>query len=277
MNLDNAPLGKNTAYVSQYQPGLLFPIARQSKRDELGILAADALPFEGSDVWQSYEISWLNQSGKPIVRVARFIVPCQSKCLIESKSFKLYLNSFNQSQFESEQQVKNLIQQDLSQAAGATVEVIFLSEQEVVQQGVTAWSAHCIDSLNIQTECYHVCSDLLALASNAQPVSESLCSHLLKSNCPVTGQPDWGSVLVVYEGKQIDHASLLKYLISFRCHDEFHEQCVERIYIDIMRQCQPEKLTVYACYTRRGGLDINPIRSSVPFDIKPWLGRLFRQ
>jgi len=256
---DNSLLGQTTPYCSAYDPSILFPIPRQEKRDELGIKPGN-LPFSGEDVWTGYEISWLNPKGKPQVGWAEFVFPANSPNLVESKSFKLYLNSFNGTRFESEDAVLACWQKDLSQACGAAVAIHFYRlDESVVLQGNLP--GKCLDSLDIEVEAYQVTPSLLHTDSD-QIVSETLNSHLLKSNCLVTGQPDWGSIVVHYEGASINHEALLKYLISFREHNEFHEQCVERVFTDIMHFCQPEKLTVYARYVRRGGLDINPYRSN---------------
>lgn len=263
---NNSLLGKSTPYCSQYDASLLFPIPRQEKRTEIGIDSSD-LPFEGLDIWTAYEISWLNSKGKPIVYIAEFAFAADSPFLIESKSFKLYLNSFNGTRFNSPEEVVELLESDLTKASGAPVAAQLLPiefEQTVIGKlpGIN------LDELDIEIDDYNVNSGLLRCDSD-EFVCETVNSHLLKSNCLVTSQPDWGSVVIRYEGSRINHEGLLKYIISFREHDEFHEQCVERIYADIMKQCHPDKLTVYARYVRRGGLDINPYRSNFEdeFDI----------
>ena len=257
----NLPLGKPTAYAAEYDPGLLCPVPRRLKRDELGLAAP--LPFRGVDLWNAYELSWLTPQGKPVVAMAECRIPCTSPNLIESKSFKLYLNSFNQTRFASFEEVRALLSQDLGGAAGAPVDVRLIPAAEFAGETFGALPGRCIDELDVTIDAYHLDPALLANAADAQrPVVEELHSHLLKSNCLVTRQPDWGSVLVRYAGPRIDPAALLRYLISFREHNEFHEQCVERIFVDLLRYCRPEKLTVYARYTRRGGLDINPFRSN---------------
>ncbi|WEJ62630.1 NADPH-dependent 7-cyano-7-deazaguanine reductase QueF [Thiomicrorhabdus lithotrophica] len=259
-------LGKETPYCSQYDASLLFPISRQEKRDELNI-DISSLPFAGLDIWTAYEVSWLHTSGKPIVAIADFAFPADSEYLIESKSFKLYLNSFNGTRFDNEQCVVDLWTADLSQACGADVSVD-LRSIELEETLIGKLPGINLDDLDIEVSKYSVDSSLLKVNSQ-KSVSETLNSHLLKSNCLVTSQPDWGSVVIRYEGQQIDHESLLQYIISFREHNEFHEQCVERIFTDINNRCKPEKLTVYARYVRRGGLDINPYRSNFEdeFDI----------
>jgi len=260
-------LGKPTPYCGVYDATLLFPIPRNEKRDEINI-KSEALPFVGLDIWTAFEVSWLNAKGKPIVAIAEFAFPAESEYLIESKSFKLYLNSFNGSRFNSSQEVVNLWVTDLSAACGEEVSVD-LRSIDFDENVIAKLPGTNLDSIDIEVNEYNLNKELLKLASGNQTVSETLNSHLLKSNCLVTGQPDWGSVVIRYEGLAIDHESLLRYLISFREHNEFHEQCVERIFTDIMNICSPEKLTVYARYVRRGGLDINPYRSNYEeeFDI----------
>lgn len=257
-SLTHAPLGKVSTYISEYQPSLLFPITRQLKRDEIGIHGA--LPFKGVDIWNGFELSWLNQKGKPVVAIAEFHIPCESPNLIESKSFKLYLNSFNNTKFESFDSVTNTLTQDLSKAAGAPVTVKLFPLHSAHINLTRQFDGICLDELDITCDTYT--TEPAFLTTTDQEVSETVFSDLLKSNCLVTGQPDWGSVQISYTGRQIDHAGLLKYIVSFRNHNEFHEQCVERIYMDLMQRCAPKKLTVYARYTRRGGLDINPWRGS---------------
>lgn len=259
-------LGKQTQYCSQYDSSLLFPIPRKEKRDELNIDSTN-LSFDGLDIWTAYEVSWLNSKGKPIVAIVDFAFPAESEYLIESKSFKLYLNSFNGTRFDNEQSVIDLWEKDLSNACGSVVSVD-LRKLEFDETLIGKLPGTNLDNLDIEVTQYSVDSSLLKVNGN-ELVTETLNSNLLKSNCLVTGQPDWGSVVIRYEGKQIDHESLLQYIISFREHNEFHEQCVERIFTDIKKYCQPEKLTIYARYTRRGGLDINPYRSNFEdeFDI----------
>jgi 7-cyano-7-deazaguanine reductase len=261
MNLpEHSPLGKTSAYRTDYAPELLFPIPRQGKRDELGLQGT--LPFFGVDIWNGYELSWLNMRGKPQVAVARFTIPADSPNLIESKSFKLYLNSFNQTKLAGPDALKMLLQQDLSAAAGANVHVNLTMQEDFDKLEMGELQGQLLDRLDIDVDNYSPQPETLKANFDELPVEETLVSHLLKSNCLVTGQPDWGSVQISYYGPQIDQESLLKYLIGFREHNEFHEQCVERIFTDILRQCKPQHLTVYARYTRRGGLDINPWRTN---------------
>jgi 7-cyano-7-deazaguanine reductase len=267
------PLGQKTAYISQYNPALLFSIARREARDLLN-LKTD-LPFFGFDLWSAYELSWLNSLGMPEVAVGEFKVPCDSPFIIESKSFKLYLNSFNQSQFESSQQLMDCLVKDLSKAAGVNVSVSLQSLQDSAMLISNDIRGTCIDQLKVFTDTYHPHPDFLVVDASIQ-VKETLYSHLFKSNCPVTGQPDWASIFVEYRGSKIDHENLLRYLISFRAHQDFHENCVERMFIDILERCKPQCLSVCARYTRRGGLDINPFRSTEK-NATPEVGRLLRQ
>ena len=257
---DQSPLGKSSAYQSQYAPDLLFPIPRADKRDELGL--SGTLPFFGVDIWNAYEISWLNQRGKPQVAIATITAPSDSPNIVESKSFKLYLNSFNQTRLENVVALKSLLQQDLTEAAGASVHISITQPEEFGMIAMGELDGLLLDRLDIEVDNYSPSPEILKAAHDEEPVEEKLVSHLLKSNCLVTGQPDWASVQIHYAGPQIDQESLLKYLIGFREHNEFHEQCVERIFVDILRQCAPQQLAVYARYTRRGGLDINPWRSN---------------
>jgi 7-cyano-7-deazaguanine reductase len=270
------PLGQTVEYVSTYQPQLLFAIAREEKRVEIGITGD--LPFVGEDIWNAYEVSWLNLNGVPRVATAEFRFPADSPNIIESKSFKLYLNSFNQTKFESLESVMQTIKQDLEAASLASVEVRI--DEVGIKPANLDESADvtCIDHIDIAIDSYEYNPDLLKSKlslDETSSIEESLCSHILKSNCLITSQPDWASIFIRYHGAPIDHARLLAYIISFRNHNEFHEQCVERIYSDIMSHCKPDKLTVYARYTRRGGLDINPWRSN--FESNMPNNRLIRQ
>lgn len=254
-----SPLGKAVAYAEHYDPALLFPIPRQGKRDEIGIAEA-ALPFVGEDIWNAYELSWLDLRGKPVVALAHFIVPAVSPNLIESKSLKLYLNSFNQTRLAGVDELVATLTRDLSAAAGAPVLVHVAPLSTRPQRPMGYPKGILLDGLEIDVDRYTPEPGLLTADSTREPVTETLYSHLLKSNCLVTGQPDWAMLVVRYTGAPIDREGLLRYIISFRQHNEFHEQCVERVFVDILRQCQPSALSVFARYTRRGGLDINPYR-----------------
>lgn len=271
---EHSPLGKSSEYVSTYTPSLLFPIPRAAKWAELG-LSADTLPYKGVDVWNCFELSWLLPSGKPVVAIGEFSIPADSPNIIESKSFKLYLNSLNQTPFASVDALEKVLVQDLSGAAGKPVGVKVRRLEEVEAEGVVSLPGVCIDDLDITVSSYDHPQPELLRCDPARIVEESLHSHLLRSNCPVTSQPDWGSVCITYTGAALDPASVLAYLVSFRQHSDFHEQCVERIFTDLQRLLQPQKLTVFARYVRRGGLDINPYRSTEALDFAN--GRLVRQ
>lgn len=272
---DASPLGKASAYQTQYDPSQLFAIPRQDKRDELGL--SGALPFFGVDIWNAYELSWLNMRGKPQVAMAKLVVPADSPNIIESKSFKLYLNSFNQTRLGGTEALLELLRADLSAGFGAPVHITLTLPDEFAQVTMGELDGILLDRLDIEVTDYVPDPSLLQAEPSAVAVEETLVSHLLKSNCLVTGQPDWASVQIHYVGAPIDQASLLQYLIGFREHNEFHEQCVERIYMDILRQCKPIKLAVYARYTRRGGLDINPWRSNFSTGKPPSNARNARQ
>lgn len=256
----DSPLGKTAAYRSDYAPELLFPIARQGKRDELNLTGT--LPFFGVDIWNAYEVSWLNMRGKPQVAIATITAPADSPNIIESKSFKLYLNSFNQTRLANEEALLALLREDLSNGFGAPVQVAITLPEQFDKLKMGELDGLLLDRLDLEIDSYAPAPEILKANFNEAPVEEKLVSHLLKSNCLVTGQPDWASVQIHYVGPQIDQESLLRYLIGFREHNEFHEQCVERIFVDVMRACKPQKLAVYARYTRRGGLDINPWRTN---------------
>ena len=310
--LEHSPLGKPSAYIDQYDASLLFPIARAPKRAEIGI--DGAAPFFGADLWTAFELSWLNLRGKPQVALAHFTVPCETLNIVESKSFKLYLNSFNNTRFANADEVKARLRADVSaavwrangnlparsdlaapgaaaptapgaaplllrgtQAASATapawesraaaaptIGVTLLGAELFDREPVHELDGLSLDRLDIECTRYTPAPDLLTVTRNEAPVSEVFTSNLLKSNCLVTGQPDWGSIQISYTGDQIEQGGLLQYLVSFRNHNEFHEQCVERIFMDLWTRCKPMKLAVYARYTRRGGLDINPFRTSFP-------------
>ncbi|GEN29640.1 NADPH-dependent 7-cyano-7-deazaguanine reductase [Halovibrio variabilis] len=270
--LEHAPLGRDAVYPEQYDAGLLYPIPRAANRAPLGI-EEGALPFVGEDEWHAFEVSWLNERGKPIVAVARFRLPADSPHLIESKSWKLYLNSFNQTRFYSREEVMQTLANDLSGAAGAAVsaELFDVDAAELAPQRLPG---DCLDDLDILVSDYTPTSGHIAIGEEI--VEETLYSHLLKSNCPVTGQPDWGSVMIRYKGPKIDREGLLRYLVSYRQHQDFHEHCVEHIFTDLMAHAKPTQLLVLARYVRRGGLDISPWRAT-PGLTPPTPLRLARQ
>ncbi|MGF1715660.1 NADPH-dependent 7-cyano-7-deazaguanine reductase QueF [Photobacterium chitinilyticum] len=253
-------LGQSTEYKDQYDPSLLQPVPRSLNRDDLAL--GDSLPFTGYDIWTLYELSWLNSKGLPQVAIGEVRLPASSPNLIESKSFKLYLNSFNQTRFASWQEIADTLQKDLSACAGADVDVTVQPLEDFDNQPIVNFTGKCIDNQDIEISDYEFNPAYLEGAAEGDIITEELNSHLLKSNCLITSQPDWGSVKISYTGKKINREKLLRYLISFRNHNEFHEQCVERIFTDLQKFCQPELLTVYARYTRRGGLDINPYRTN---------------
>ncbi len=268
-------LGQSSAYADQYDASLLQPIPRALQRQTLGI-KAEQLPFLGADLWTGYELSWLNAKGKPQLALLQLTIPCETPFLIESKSLKLYLNSFNQTVFADLPTVRETMARDLSAAAYGyrdghpglrqqpRIGVSLLPPDAFDQQGIAELSGLDLDRLDIECRAYSPQPDLLQAAQGEAPVTEVLSSRLLKSNCLVTGQPDWGSVQIAYTGPAIDQEGLLAYIVSFRQHQEFHEHCVERIFCDILARCQPSRLSVYARYTRRGGLDINPWRTTSP-------------
>ena len=266
---EQSPLGQRSAYIDQYDPSLLFPLPRSTKRDELGLVAGQ-LPFFGADLWTAYELSWLNLRGKPQVTLVSFTIPCETPNIVESKSFKLYLNSFNNARFATADDVRAKLVADISEAVWrgaahtATVGVRMIAPEQFDAQPLHELDGLSLDRLDIECDRYEPAPDLLTAQMDEPPVTETLTSNLLKSNCLVTGQSDWGSVRISYNGPQINQEHLLQYIVSFRNHNEFHEQCVERMFMDIWTRCKPMRLTVYARYTRRGGLDINPLRTSHP-------------
>ncbi len=269
--LQGAVLGKETHYPTEYNAGILHPIPRALGRDLLGYTKKP--PFIGTDFWTSYEMSWLNPAGKPQVAVAEFQVPYNSTHIIESKSLKLYLNSFIQMKLNHAKELQDILIKDLSKAAGGTVQIKIMSLDNAIKQTLTALPGKNLDDLVVTVTTYQ--PEPAYLTTTSEIVDETLHSNLFKSNCPVTNQPDWASVIIRYEGRKINHEGLLRYIISYRQHQAFHENCAEQIFSDILRRCIPEKLTVYLCFTRRGGLNINPFRSN--FEMVPENLRLVRQ
>lgn len=255
---DGLLLGKHTPVVEVYSPELLYPIPRATARGSLGL--SDSLPFHGVDLWHAYEMSWLTHGSKPVARVGRFRVPCESPCIIESKSFKLYLNSLNNTQFADDAAAKEAIERDVSAAAGMPVNLELIPVDDSSLAGTTL-PGMCLDHCDISPGVVEPSVDLLKVAGS-NVVEERVFSHLLRSLCPVTGQPDWATLWIHYRGQPLDHGALLSYIISYRQHQEYHEQCVERMFIDLNARCQPEFLHIQAFYTRRGGMDINPFRST---------------
>ncbi|MDO9402650.1 MAG: NADPH-dependent 7-cyano-7-deazaguanine reductase QueF [Polaromonas sp.] len=271
---EDSSLGKSAAYTDQYDASLLFPIPRAAKRAAIGITGTPV--FFGADMWTAFELSWLNLRGKPQVALAHITVPCESPNIVESKSLKLYLNSFNNTRFADARDVRERIRADLNAVVGAGIGIKTLGPELFDREPV-----HELDGLNLDrldVECLHFTPEpeLLFAEFDEPPVDETLTSNLLRSNCPVTGQPDWGSVQISYSGPQINQEGLLQYLVSYRNHNGFHEHCVEQIFMDLWLRCRPVKLSVHARYTRRGGLDINPFRTSYPQALPPNI-RMARQ
>ena len=259
---EQSQLGKPATYIDQYDASLLFPMPRSGKRGEIGI--ANAAPFFGADMWTVYELSWLNLRGKPQVALAHITVPCESPNIVESKSFKLYLNSFNNTRFADARDVRERIRADISAATGSGIGIKTIGPELFDREPIHEMDGLNLDRLDVECMHYTPAPELLFAEFDEPPVTETLTSNLLKSNCLVTGQPDWGSVQIAYSGPAINQEGLLQYLVSYRNHNEFHEQCVERIFMDLWARCKPIKLSVYARYTRRGGVDINPFRTSYP-------------
>ncbi len=269
------PLGQETAYPNKYQPDVLFAIARSDSRQS--IIAAEAageLPFHGTDIWNAWELTWLGPGNMPVVATAEIRIPANSPNLIESKSLKLYLGSFAMSQFNNPGKVGHAITKDLAACAGGPVDVHIALVDETEANIAFQLPGICLDTLTVNCNTWDVDAALL-MSDPATEVQEELHSHLLRSLCPVTAQPDTGSIAIHYRGPRIDPASLLRYIVSFREHNDFHEACIERMFVDILERCKPKKLSIYARYQRRGGIDINPFRSN--FEDRPRNIRLWRQ
>ena len=267
-----SPLGQPVQYIDQYSPELLHAIPRAQHRDALGL--GDPLPFDGVDIWNAWELTWLDSDGKPVVATAEIRVPAKSTNIVESKSMKLYLNSFSMSKYLAQSDVAETIEQDLSACVDADVAVRVEGASARYGARVSRLPGLCLDEQRVACDVYEVDPDLLAADADTI-VHEDLYSHLLRGLCPVTNQPDTGSILISYRGPQIDREALLRYIVSFREHNDFHENCVERMFVDIMDRCGTEQLSVYARYHRRGGIDINPFRSN--FEADPPNARLWRQ
>lgn len=269
---DRSPLGKPTHYPDRYDPTLLFPIDRGGQRQAIGVRGR--LPFSGADLWTAYELSWLDAHGKPQVAIGRIRVPCDSPALIESKSLKLYLGSFAQEAVGKIDDLARRIEADLSGVCGAGVTVALAAPDAPDACLLADLPGESIDAMAIATDAYE--PDPAVLTSSGSVGEETLRSALFRSRCPVTGQPDFGDVMVRYRGPRIDRAGLLRYVVSYRLHAAFHESCVERMFVDILERCGPQALTVYARFLRRGGVDINPFRSNFEHD-PPSLARTRRQ
>lgn len=259
ISIEKSPLSKRSEYPTHYSPGVLYPIARKINRAEF-LEQPKILPFQGYDLWNAYEVSWLQPSGLPKAAIARFIIPANSPNIIESKSFKLYLNSLNNSKFKDEEELKSILEKDISAALDAPSQVALIDLNSNTLQGQI--SGKCLDT--IVTDCQYYQPNAKLLITKDTHTCERLYTHLFRSNCPVTYQPDWATVIIDYEGNAIDHSNLLRYLVSYRNHAQFHEHCIEMIFTDIMAYCQPNTLCVEAKFTRRGGMDINPIRANYP-------------
>lgn len=270
--MSDSPLGRPTPPPTDYAPQVLHGIDRSDGRRALGL--TDDLPFEGADLWTAHELSWLNARGRPVVATADLSIPATSPSIVESKSLKLYLNSLSAMRHAGADEVAERIRRDLEAVVGASIELRLRLPSDARRDVPAAPPGTCLDDLDISIDTYEVDPELLAGSVTSGPVvDETLYTHLLRSNCPVTGQPDWATLIVRYRGERIDPAALLRYVVSYRGHREFHEQCVERIFVELRRRCRPAALTVYARYTRRGGVDINPFRSDfepVPANVPVW-------
>ncbi len=272
---ENSPLGKTVSTPLSYDPSILYTIPRQPMREELGITGT--IPFYGLDIWNAFELSWLNMRGKPQVAIMNFTVSSDSPNIVESKSLKLYLNSLAQMRLADADAVIALLRADLSDAFGSFVNVTLIQQPAFSSINIEELDGLLLDRLDIEANQYSRDPSLLTTNTEEPPVEEKLVSHLLKTNCPVTGQPDWASIQIHYVGHAINQEGLLKYLISYRSQQDFHEQCVERIFMDILKACKPQSLTVYARYTRRGGISINPFRSNTSSGKRPLFIRNARQ
>ncbi len=275
VNDPKLPLGRKTGYPNKYQPEALFAIARSESRQFLNFgQSAGELPFQGTDIWNAWDLTWLGRGNLPLVATLEIRIPASSPSLIESKSLKLYLGSFAMSQFDSPAVVGDTVTRDLTACLGEPVEVHIATVADTEVKKVSRLPGTCLDAMAVSCGRWEVDAGLLK-SDPKTVLQEDLHSHLLRSLCPVTTQPDIGSLAIHYRGPRIDHASLLQYIVSYREHNDFHEACIERMFVDILERCQPQKLSIYACYQRRGGIDINPFRSN--FEELPRNLRLWRQ
>jgi 7-cyano-7-deazaguanine reductase len=272
--MSDNPLGENVPSPSKYDPGILYPIPRWPARSLLDI--DKKLLMYGLDHWHCYEISWLNDKGKPQVAIGEFYFNADSENIVESKSLKLYLHSFNQEKFADAEQLAEILSNDLSALSKSQVKVVLHELQRLSPAGVMRRRGRSIDGLDVEVKTHEVDEQLLQTVNDIV-FDEELHSDLFKSNCPVTGQPDWASFEIQYTGAKIDEASLLLYLSSFRSHQGYHEECAERIFRDIYQRCQPQELFIALNFLRRGGIDINVYRSSVPIASERVNERLVRQ
>ena len=261
--LEGAPLGHATTYPDAYDAALLFPVPRAPQRAELGLTGA--MPFSGADIWTAYEMSWLDVRGKPQVAIATFVVPADSHAIVDSKSVKLYLGAFAQSRFDGTAEVRATLERDLAAATGGPVQVALDAPAMFLAARCADLEGERLDDLPVAVQRYQPTPELLA--ADGPEVEETLKTDLFRSLCPITFQPDFASLQVTYRGPAIDRAALLRYLVSFRCHPGFHEHCVERIFVDIAAQCRCDALSVYARFTRRGGVDINPFRTNAGLSV----------
>lgn len=262
MLLFESPLGKTTTYSQHYDPSLLYPIPRTLAREAIGL--KDPLPFQGADLWTAYELSWLSKKGQPLLAIADILVPLTTPQIAESKSVKLYLNSYSQTAFASPQEVQEKIEKDLSSCSGGPVKVRLILQEDFPKEQIESWNGICLDHLDIDYHDYQRSPKILenSAHSHGSHVQETLYTYLFKSHCLVTGQPDWAGIKISYEGPRIDPKAVSRYLVSYRLHSGIAEQCVEQIFMDIWQACTPKNLTVYGRFTRRGGIDINPFRTN---------------
>lgn len=256
--MTGAPLGVPTTYPDAYDAALLFPVPRGPQRMEIGLTGT--LPFTGADIWTAFELTWLDPHGKPQVAIANFVVPATSMAIVESKSVKLYLGGFAQTRFDGMAEVQTAIERDLAHATGGSVQVKLAAPADFLPARFADLEGDSLNDLPVAIQRYHLTPELLG--TDGPVVEETLKTDLFRSLCPITFQPDFASVQIAYRGPAIDRAALLRYLVSYRCHPGFHEHCVERIFVDIMARCRCDSLSVYARFTRRGGVDINPFRTN---------------
>lgn len=270
--MTESPLGETTRYPEHYSPDLLLAIPRADNRARLGL--GKELPFDGVDIWNAWELSWLAANSQPRVATAEIRIPVGSPAIVESKSLKLYLGSFAMTRYASGADVRELIAADVGEIVGTPVDVRLDAVADTEGACSGQMPGESLDREDVSCDAWDVDAGLLS-ADAGSVISEELHSNLLHSLCPVTLQPDSGSVLIRYHGPQIDREGLLRYIVSYRQHQDFHENCVERMFVHIQEHCRPDKLTVYARYQRRGGIDINPFRSN--FESPPPNLRLWRQ